>query len=254
MAYILPLAAEPIQPPPPVAPVGSPVAPKVADNVAAPGQGGGPGGAAGPAPLSGPSRARLADETLAEVDRLARQDDSPEPGGTANPFELSPEEKAEVARLQRIDAKVRAHEQAHQAAGGPYTGPASIQTVTGPDGRQYAVAGEVSIDVSAVNGDPEATIRKMEAIKRAALAPAEPSPQDRAVAAQAEAVAAQAEAELARMKNEAQRAEREESEATPQPGRLDAVLAEQRLAMRGNDDGASGQGLTRPGSLLNLLA
>jgi hypothetical protein len=49
----------------------------------------------------------------------------------------------------------------------------------------YAVGGEVSIDTSPVKGDPQATIAKMEAIKRAALAPADPSGQDRSVASEA---------------------------------------------------------------------
>jgi hypothetical protein len=49
----------------------------------------------------------------------------------------------------------------------------------------YAVSGEVSIDSSPVKGDPKATVRKMEQVVRAALAPAQPSGQDRAVAAAA---------------------------------------------------------------------
>ena len=56
----------------------------------------------------------------------------------------------------------------------------------GPDGNRYAIGGEVSIDVAPVDGDPEATIAKMEIVKAAALAPAEPSAQDRKVAAIAE--------------------------------------------------------------------
>jgi hypothetical protein len=48
-----------------------------------------------------------------------------------------------------------------------------------PDGCDYALGGEVAIDTSAIAGDPEATLRKMEQIRRAALAPANPSGQDR---------------------------------------------------------------------------
>lgn len=62
---------------------------------------------------------------------------------------------------------------------------ASYQYQTGPDGQRYAVGGEVSIDSGAVSGDPSATIRKMEQVKRAAMAPANPSSQDRAVASAA---------------------------------------------------------------------
>jgi hypothetical protein len=39
--------------------------------------------------------------------------------------------------------------------------------------------------MSEIPGDPEATARKMEQIKRAAMAPVDPSPQDRRVAAEA---------------------------------------------------------------------
>lgn len=61
----------------------------------------------------------------------------------------------------------------------------------------YAVAGEVGIDTSAIPGDPQATLRKAQTILRAALAPADPSPQDRQVAAQANAMAQQARLEMA---------------------------------------------------------
>jgi hypothetical protein len=67
----------------------------------------------------------------------------------------------------------------------------------GPDGAQYAVGGEVSIDLSPVQGDPQATIEKMRIVRAAAMAPAEPSGQDRAVAAQAMQIMLQAQSELA---------------------------------------------------------
>lgn len=117
--------------------------------------------------------------------------------------ELSKEEKQEVTELKRRDAEVRAHEQAHAAAGGHLTkGGASFEYQTGPDGKRYAVGGEVSIDTSGVEGDPEATIRKMQMVRRAALAPAQPSGQDRSVAAQASQKEAQARRELAQQKTE----------------------------------------------------
>jgi len=53
------------------------------------------------------------------------------------------------------------------------------------------VGGEVQIDTSPA-GSPEATIRKMQQIRRAALAPSQPSGTDRAVAAQASQVETQA--------------------------------------------------------------
>lgn len=116
--------------------------------------------------------------------------------------ELTPEEEKEVQELKKIDAEVRAHEAAHKTAGGPVAGNVSFQTVTGPDGREYAVAGEVQIDSSPVPNNPEATIRKMELVIRAALAPAEPSPQDQAVAAQAQQIKLQAQQELAQQRQE----------------------------------------------------
>lgn len=109
--------------------------------------------------------------------------------------ELTPEQEQQVAELKRRDAEVRAHEAAHQAAGGAYAGSASYEYQRGPDGASYAVGGEVPIDVSREN-EPQATINKMEQVKAAALAPAEPSGQDRAVAAQADAIKAEAQQEL----------------------------------------------------------
>jgi hypothetical protein len=61
----------------------------------------------------------------------------------------------------------------------------------------YATGGEVQIDTSPISGDPEATIRKAETIRRAALAPASPSDQDRRVAAMAARMALNAEMDIA---------------------------------------------------------
>ncbi|NOX58032.1 MAG: catalase [Planctomycetes bacterium] len=100
--------------------------------------------------------------------------------------ELTEEERKQVDELKKRDAEVRQHEQAHKsAAGGFAKGGPSFSYQRGPDGRQYAVGGEVQIDTSPVKGDPEATVRKMRQIQRAANAPAEPSSQDRKVAARA---------------------------------------------------------------------
>ncbi|MBN2232747.1 MAG: SprA-related family protein [Deltaproteobacteria bacterium] len=119
---------------------------------------------------------------------------------------LDSQEEAVVLELRRTDRRVRQHEAAHVAAGGTYVrGGANFSTEVGPDGRAYAVAGEVSIDTSA-ESTPEATIRKMQTVQRAALAPADPSPQDRAVAAAAGARMAQAQMELMRLRYESQAA------------------------------------------------
>lgn len=118
--------------------------------------------------------------------------DLPRQDGAAG--DLSEEEKARVADLKARDAEVRAHERAHQAAGGQYAGAASYEMTRGPDGRQYAIGGEVPIDVSP-GRTPDETIAKMQQVKAAALAPAEPSGQDRRVAAMADAQRLQAMAE-----------------------------------------------------------
>jgi hypothetical protein len=102
------------------------------------------------------------------------------------PGELTEEERHKVEDLKRRDAEVRSHEQAHSSAGGPYAGSPRLQFTRGPDGKFYAVAGEVSIDTSAIAGNPQATIRKMQQVKRAALAPQQPSVQDRRIAAEAD--------------------------------------------------------------------
>jgi hypothetical protein len=63
----------------------------------------------------------------------------------------------------------------------------------------YAVGGDVSIDVSP-GSTPEETVAKAEQIRRAALAPAEPSGPDRAIAAKAAQMAAKARMEVAQQR------------------------------------------------------
>lgn len=122
---------------------------------------------------------------------------------------LSPEEQRQVNDLKKRDAEVKAHEQAHIAAGGAYVrGGASYEYEQGPDHQSYAVGGEVSIDTSAEN-TPEATIRKMQVVKRAALAPQKPSGQDRSVAAQAAQAEARARIELRQEKSQDAAAKKE---------------------------------------------
>lgn len=105
--------------------------------------------------------------------------------------------QAELRELASRDREVRAHEQAHLAVGGQYAGAVSYSYERGPDGRLYAVGGTVAIDTAAVPGDPAATLDKLQQVQRAALAPAQPSAQDLAIAAQAAQGIAQARAELA---------------------------------------------------------
>ena len=116
--------------------------------------------------------------------------------GGADAVTLSPEAEQQVQKLRERDREVRAHEQAHIAAGGRHvSGGASFSYQIGPDGRQYAVGGSVQIDTSPVPGDPEATEEKARAVRRAALAPAGPSATDQAVAAKASAMESRARTE-----------------------------------------------------------
>lgn len=109
--------------------------------------------------------------------------------------ELKPEEKRAVEDLIKTDRNVRTHESAHEAAGGSLVRGKSFSYVTGPDGQQYAVGGEVSIDMSTVSNNPSATIQKMQQVRRAALAPSDPSSQDRSVATTASTIEESARAE-----------------------------------------------------------
>jgi len=98
---------------------------------------------------------------------------------------LNKEETAELKELEKRDGKVRDHEMAHKAALGSYAkGGIQLEYQVGPDGKRYATGGKVSLDASA-ESTPEKTIAKAQTIRRAALAPADPSSQDRRVAAEA---------------------------------------------------------------------
>ena len=138
------------------------------------------------------------------------------------------DEQREIQRLSRRDREVRAHEQAHAAIGGVYAGSPAYEYERGPNGVRYAVGGHVNIDVSPVAGDPEQTVRKMMIVRRAALAPAEPSTQDRRVAAQASQIAAQARVEVLR----------ERSESLDVPAGREAESADDRSRVREGMRGA----------------
>lgn len=101
--------------------------------------------------------------------------------------------------LARRDREVRNHERIHASVGGAFTSAPHFSYQKGPDGQLYAVGGDVSIDTSAVAGDPRATLEKAQVIIRAALSVPEPSVQDRRVAAQARVMATEAQAEIAQL-------------------------------------------------------
>ena len=129
----------------------------------------------------------------------------------------SSEEHRVIAELKARDREVRRHETAHARTGGEFTGTPHYNTTRGPDGKTYAVGGSTPIDVSPIAGDPEATIEKMQTVKRAALAPAEPSGQDRAIAARAEAEEAKARIELRQQRAEEDGAGAARGGVSPQP-------------------------------------
>ncbi|MBA6391610.1 hypothetical protein H4J38_12615 [Colwellia sp. BRX10-3] len=105
-------------------------------------------------------------------------------------------EKEIIRSLESRDKEVRNHERAHASVGGAYTGAPTYAYETGPNGKKYAVEGEVSVDLTPIAGDPKETIAKMNKVQAAALAPANPSSQDIRVAASASAIILEAQAEL----------------------------------------------------------
>jgi len=100
-----------------------------------------------------------------------------------------------VARLKQIEQNIRTHEAAHMAAGGAFAGGVSYVYAKGPDGKMYISGGEVPIQAPE-GKTPEETVKNMEVVKRAALAPADPSAQDLAVAAAAMQIESRARAAI----------------------------------------------------------
>lgn len=119
----------------------------------------------------------------------------------ANGEPLTEEEQAELQDMKSRDEEVRVHEQAHQSAGGQYASAPHYEYENGPDGKRYVTDGSVNIDVGE-ESDPQATIDKMQVVKRAALAPAQPSAQDRRVYAEASQKEAEARRELKEQRQE----------------------------------------------------
>jgi len=116
--------------------------------------------------------------------------------GTASSSSSAKTTDSTLVKLKARDQEVRQHEQAHlSAAGGLATSSPSYTYQRGSDGQNYAIGGEVSIDVSP-GRTPEETIRKAQIVERAALAPKDPSGPDRSIAVQARKMAQQAQAQL----------------------------------------------------------
>lgn len=114
---------------------------------------------------------------------------------------LSVDEERLVNELQTRDSEVRAHEAAHQSAGGGMTGAASYTYQQGPDGKMYAIGGEVSISMSS-GSTPQETIANARQVAAAAMAAGDPSPQDYSVAASARVMEMKAQQQLAREQQE----------------------------------------------------
>ena len=122
---------------------------------------------------------------------------------------LSEEESAMIEDLRQRDAEVRRHEQSHTMAAGAHAlGSAKYTYQVGPDGKRYAVGGEVQVDMSEVPDDPEATLRKAQQLQAAALAPSDPSGADRSVAMAAARMAAEARSEIMEKQSEARTVKR----------------------------------------------
>lgn len=160
---------------------------------------------------------------------------------------LSEQDIKKIQELKARDREVRAHEAAHlSAAGNLAKSAANYHYQRGPDGVQYAVGGEVSIDTSAIAGDPSATLEKAQRIRAAALAPARPSSQDLNVAAQAAQLAVQARAEISQQQRTESTAE---STATNGDG---ASNTEERGQIRNNRNAETEQqAQTTLGNTLN---
>jgi len=152
-----------------------------------------------------PLNRRLPDERPSDEVERERLERSAQ-GGAQAVQDAAVKRRAEQQRQQAVrdqiqelaarDREVRAHEQAHAAIAGQYAGSPTYSFVRGPDGVSYAVGGEVSIDTSPISGDPEASLRKAQQLRRAANAPADPSSQDGSVAALAAQMEQQARTEL----------------------------------------------------------
>ena len=115
---------------------------------------------------------------------------------TSKEKELNIKEQQQIQKLRQRDSEVRQHELAHKTTGGRYAGNITYTYEEGPDGRRYAVGGSVSMNISAEPGEPQKTVEKAEQVRKAALAPAQPSAQDLKIAAKAARMKMEAKAKL----------------------------------------------------------
>lgn len=157
---------------------------------------------------------------------------------------LTPVDQRRVKDLEQTDRRVRAHEAAHQAAAGSMGGAVSFSYETGPDGKSYAVGGEVPVDLSS-GRTPQETIAKAQQVRAAALAPADPSPQDLAVAAEASQMESMARAQLAKMQRPQAPGARASSASEPNPT---SPVPEQDPSSSPSNPSTSGRGTESSGA------
>ncbi len=189
------------------------------------------------------------DEPVAEDGALkeAGRKNTPEARAAEQPPAKAAEEQRLIDELKKTDRAVRAHEQAHlAAAGGLAVSGATFGYQRGPDGQRYAVSGEVSIDVSP-GRTPQETIAKADKIRAAALAPADPSGQDRAVASQAMQMKVQAQQQQAQLERETAR------DGGKGAANEDGIAAKINRIIAGYGAG-SGNTSPPPGSIVNAAA
>ncbi len=145
-------------------------------------------------------------DTSQHTTDLEKKDDDAIKSESSTPIQETSQNQQDLKQIQKLksrDREVKTHEQAHlSAAGSLATGGASFTYSKGPNGVRYAIGGEVNIDTSPISGDPAATIRKADTIRRAALAPANPSAQDQKVASKASAMAEKARTDLIQLAQE----------------------------------------------------
>lgn len=155
---------------------------------------------------------QLSEQGMAKARESATSQSASAPSEGGEVVDL--EDAAIIRKLEARDREVRQHEIAHKVAAGRYavSGP-HYQYAKGPDGRSYAVGGHVRLNVAPVPGDPEATVEKMRVIRRAALAPAQPSSSDRRIASTAAAQLKRAQLEL----QQERKSERSESLEASEP-------------------------------------
>lgn len=157
--------------------------------------------------ISDEAKNLLAKDKAGEADKLpaekkAEQKDGNNTPGLKTSGELTPEQQQEVEKLKQRDAEVRAHEQAHiAAAAGLSTSAPTYTYQTGPDGKKYAVGGEVNVSFTE-SGNPETDLRNAEAMKNSALAPSDPSSQDQSVAGEAEKLIQKAQQEISQQQEQ----------------------------------------------------